>query len=245
MVSSSSSAIPDLSRATPMKTNSGTASRVKFVIVPQIRMGRMLMKSGWRKPKATPSPPKSSPVKMRLKGNLVWRHVAGAQILRKPEVNDRDIFIAPERLGLRKLYRFSGREVLTNREVEKFLAANQSFVYALDRLGNFFVLDAKRGTTLAKHDLTEWAISVPNEYTDRIYLAANDGQILCLRHRDMTKPVIMKTVEEYKHMDDKKKDEKKENGQEKGALDVDRLPALTWGKASALPEASFPTRALR
>jgi hypothetical protein len=170
-------------------------------------------------------------LRMKLKGNLVWRHIAGAPILRRPDVNDRDIFIAPDRLGLRKLDRMSGREAWTNRDVAKFLAANQSFVYALDRLGNFFVLDAKRGTTLAKLDLTEWAISVANEYTDRIYLAANDGQVLCLRHRDLAKPLIMKAVPEYKHWDDpakegeKKKEEKKDDGKDKGALQLDRLPA--------------------
>src|SRR5262245_16068302 len=67
MVSSSSSAMPDFSRATPMKTKRGTASSVKFVIVPQIRMGRMFMKSARSKPKTTPSTPKNSPVKVRLK----------------------------------------------------------------------------------------------------------------------------------------------------------------------------------
>src|SRR5262245_15287554 len=67
IVSSSSSAMPDFSRATPMKTKSGTARRVKFVIVPQIRMGRMLRKSGRRKPRAIPNPPKRNPVKVRLK----------------------------------------------------------------------------------------------------------------------------------------------------------------------------------
>ena len=44
IVSSSSSASPDFSSATPMKTKSGTASSVKFVIVPQIRRGRMSKK---------------------------------------------------------------------------------------------------------------------------------------------------------------------------------------------------------
>ena len=67
MVSSSSSAMPDFSRATPMKTNRGTASSVKFVMVPQTRIGRMLMKSGRSSPNATPSAPKRIPVKVRLK----------------------------------------------------------------------------------------------------------------------------------------------------------------------------------
>ena len=67
MVSSSSSASPDFSSATPMKTKSGTASKVKFVIVPQIRMGRMSKKLSWMKPSATPISPKKSPVNVRLK----------------------------------------------------------------------------------------------------------------------------------------------------------------------------------
>ena len=38
-------------------------------------------------------------------GKLVWRYVSGAPILRKPEVNDNDIFIAPDQVGLRRLDR--------------------------------------------------------------------------------------------------------------------------------------------
>src|SRR5882724_1043398 len=67
IVSSSSSASPDFSSATPMKTKRGTARRVKFVMVPQMRSGRMAKKSGRRTPVSTPMPPKKSPVKVRLK----------------------------------------------------------------------------------------------------------------------------------------------------------------------------------
>ncbi len=170
-------------------------------------------------------------------GDLLWRHVAGAPVLRRPDVNDRDIFIAPERLGLRKLDRLSGREQWTNRDVQKFLAANHQFVYALDHLGKFHVLDAKRGTKLASLDMAEWAVPVSNELTDRIYLAANDGQIICLRHRDLTKPLVMKTVEEYKTreqkkpMEDKKKDDEKKEDKDK---DKDKGALGTWRPDVAL-----------
>ena len=143
-------------------------------------------------------------------GRLVWRYVGGAPIMQKPEVNDRDIFIAPERLGLRLLDRVSGREVWTNRDASRFLAANDNFVYALDHVGKFYVLDGRRGSTLAKYDLIDWAIPVPNEWTDRVYLAANDGQIMCLRHRDLTKPLTMKSPEVIKKKEVKKVEEKKE-----------------------------------
>ena len=46
---------------------------------------------------------------------------------------------------------------------------------------------------MAKLDLSEWAIPIPNEWTDRVYLAANDGQVMCLRHRDLLKPLPLKT----------------------------------------------------
>src|SRR6266508_1645398 len=67
MVSSSSPASPDFSRATPMKTKSGTARSVKLVIVPQILSGKMSKKFACRTPNDTPRSPKKSPVNVRLK----------------------------------------------------------------------------------------------------------------------------------------------------------------------------------
>lgn len=151
-------------------------------------------------------------------GRLIWRYVSSAPILRGPDVNDRDVFISPERVGLRRIDRFSGRELWINRDAPRFLAANHAFVYALDAIGRFNVIDGRRGTTLATLNLSTWAIPVVNEWTDRVYLAANDGQVMCLRHRDLKNPLVMKTLEapkakeEKKPMvDPKKDDEKKED----------------------------------
>ena len=252
-------------------------------------------------------------------GRLVWRYVSGAPILLGPAVNDRDVFVSPERTGLARVDRVTGREVWLNRDTQRFLAANgrsgditaaigtggvnpivltspnhglrtgatvtvsgvadfpaangtysitnltdhtfalngtriegnssgrgswatlTNNVYALDRIGKFYVIDGRRGTTLATHDLSDWAISIANEWTDRIYLAANDGQILCLRHRDLIKPLVMKTAESLKvkeekkpaiepKKDDDKKDDKKDD-KEKAArlgrlIDQPRLPTI-------------------
>ncbi len=57
------------------------------------------------------------------------------------------------------------------------------------------VIDYARGTTLAQYDMREWIFSVPNEFNDRFYLAANDGQILCLRNRAEKIPVAVRAVE--------------------------------------------------
>jgi hypothetical protein len=130
--------------------------------------------------------------------------------LQQPAVNDRDVYIAPERIGMRLVDRGSGREVWTNRDATRFLAVNDKYVYAMDKWGKFFVLDGQRGSTLAKYDLTDWAIAVANEWTDRVYLAANDGQIICLRNRDLSTPLVMKTPEVVKKLEPKKVVPKKE-----------------------------------
>jgi outer membrane protein assembly factor BamB len=143
-------------------------------------------------------------------GRLTWRYVSGAAILQQPAVNDRDVYIAPERIGLRLVDRGSGREVWTNRDATRFLAVNDKYVYAMDKWGKFFVLDGQRGSTLAKYDLADWAIAVANEWTDRVYLAANDGQIICLRNRDLSTPLVMKSPEVIKKFEPKKVAPKKE-----------------------------------
>jgi outer membrane protein assembly factor BamB len=153
---------------------------------------------------------------------LLWRFLAGALLVHRPAVTDRDVFIAPGRDGLLRLVRDSGREMWRNRQVERFLAVNQKYVYAMDRHGHLYVLDGVRGTTLAKYDTQDWNLPVTNELTDRIYLAGHDGQILCLRYRANAGPVTMKSTETRRRpepkieekKDEEKKDDKKE---EKGA----------------------------
>jgi outer membrane protein assembly factor BamB len=176
-------------------------------------------------------------------GELIWRYISGAPLVRQPLVNDRDIYIAPEGIGLRRIDRISGREFWTNRDTHRFLAANLAYVYALDQIGKFFVLDAQRGSTLAKLDLSDWTIPLANEWTDRIYLAAHDGQIICLRHRELPKPLNLKTqdvpvAKDIKKPQEEKKDDKgkdkekdkddkdKEKDKDKGAVKTDRLQAL-------------------
>lgn len=158
-------------------------------------------------------------------GELLWRFLSTAPFTQRPAALDNDLYVALGRDGLVRLQRGDGLEVWRNRQVETFIAANRRFVYALDRVGNLHILDGLRGATLAQHDVKDWNLPVANEWTDRIYLAGLDGQILCLRHRDQVAPLPMKSTqakrkvepngEEKKPAEDKKPaDEKKD---EKGA----------------------------
>jgi outer membrane protein assembly factor BamB len=145
---------------------------------------------------------------------LTWRFPVGGAVLHPLVVTDADVFVSSQGDGLLRLRRDNGREAWRNREVEQFLAVNDRFVYALDGTGEFFVLDGLRGTTLARYDLRDWKIAVPNETSDRIYLANHDGQLLCLRHRDLPTALKIKTppvrVVAPKKIEEKKKEEAKE-----------------------------------
>jgi outer membrane protein assembly factor BamB len=151
---------------------------------------------------------------------LQWRFLPGGGIRRQPAVTDRDVFVAVDQVGLFRLDRATGREVWVARQLDRFLAANDNFVYALHHTGEFHVLDYLRGSTMARYDLKDWTIPVLNELTDRIYLASNDGQLICLRHRDLRAPLRNKTIEQPAKEEKKaekveeKKEDKKEEKQE-------------------------------
>ncbi len=141
-----------------------------------------------------------------------WRFAAQSAINVSPLVTDADLFVPVSNGGLYRLERTTGKVRWSNSTAVKFLATNQQFAYALDRVGNMLVLDYVRGNTMATWDVRDWLLPLANDLTDRIYLASNDGQIMCLRHRDFVRPLAVRTFEDpapkgtgVKGMDPKKK----------------------------------------
>lgn len=182
---------------------------------------------------------------------LMWRFLASAPIRFQPGVTDRDVFVSADRKGLYRVDRDTGRAAWVNPQADRFLSTNQRFVYALDRTGLFMILDYARGTTLAHYDLRDWTLPVPNDLTDRCYLANHDGQILCLRHRTDVAPLRNKTIETklLPKKDDKKdepkdadkekdKDKEKEKDKDAGFLDDGSQRAVlcfSWPRLEARP----------
>ena len=89
-----------------------------------------------------------------------------------------------------------GRLAEINAAADYFLAANPKYVYALDASGHFLVLDRRRGVTLSGFDTRDFVFPISNDVTDRIYLAANNGLIVCLRDREYPKPIRHRQREE-------------------------------------------------
>jgi len=83
----------------------------------------------------------------------------------------------------------SGGVVEFNAAADYFLAANPKYVYALDASGRFLVLERRRGVTLSGFDGRDFVFPISNDVTDRIYLAANNGLIVCLHDREYTQAI--------------------------------------------------------
>jgi outer membrane protein assembly factor BamB len=143
---------------------------------------------------------------------LVWRFASGAPILRRPAVNDADVFVVSQGRGMSRVHRFTGESYWLEPAAERFLAAHYfkgahgkfkvdrqdrvlaKYVYAADRFGRLLILDGDRGGVLAQFDSSDWQTPIDNEWTDRLYLGNNDGQIVCLRPRDSRPPQVNKSI---------------------------------------------------
>ncbi len=121
-------------------------------------------------------------------GQVLWRFGATSPISRRPRVTDEDVYLVPDLGGLYRLERESGKEIWRNADVHRFLAMNPKFVYGSDRAGRLTVLDRGRGMRLGSYDTSDFVVPISNEITDRLFLAANDGLLVCLHDRAYPKP---------------------------------------------------------
>src|SRR5262249_34651692 len=116
-------------------------------------------------------------------GRLRWRYSAGSAITRQPIAMPGDVYVTSEREGMARPDRTSGDSVWriprgravveANYDADRFLAANDRFVYAADRSNRLLVVDRKRGVKLSMLDTSAFHIPIVNELTDRVYLAGN------------------------------------------------------------------------
>lgn len=126
-------------------------------------------------------------------GRTLWRFAGGGPILAKPAVDDDNVYVTPEGVGLYRLGREHGEVIWRKTDAERFLASNKKFVYTTDRLGRLQVLDRETGSQLGRlEEARNFVIPIANEFTDRIYMASNDGLVVSMHDRSYAKPLTMK-----------------------------------------------------
>ncbi len=132
-------------------------------------------------------------------GRQIWRFTAGTPVTRQPVPTEKDVYVVAERIGLARIDRATGQAAWhlprggvtypANPEADRFLAANPKFVYGSDNAGRLVVLDRGTGLRLSSYEGTrDFTVRLSNAVNDRIYLAANNGLVVCLHDREYRTP---------------------------------------------------------
>jgi outer membrane protein assembly factor BamB len=121
---------------------------------------------------------------------VTWRANVGGLANRTPLVSNEAVFAAGDNSGVVRVDRTTGELIWrSDAPIDRVAAVNEEFAYLRDRQGRLHVFDARRPTDpntrrsapLAGMELGEFNVPVTNTSTDRIYLAADNGLIVCLR----------------------------------------------------------------
>jgi len=73
--------------------------------------------------------------------------------------------------------------------VNQFAAISKERVYGVNDLGEFVVLNAATGASLAKIRADRPIHALVNDQTDRVYLVSDEGMVECLHEVNMKVPM--------------------------------------------------------
>jgi outer membrane protein assembly factor BamB len=128
-------------------------------------------------------------------GALKWEILMGVNVRQTPRIIDEHVFVCAEGAGMRCLSAKDGREVWTNRQAVRFLAATPALVYASSYVDDVLLLNRSNGKQVGAIALRGFPMRIANDRTDRLYLASDRGLVLCLRERERDYPLFHKQPE--------------------------------------------------
>ena len=119
-----------------------------------------------------------------------FRANVGGTLNRKPVIAQDGVYVGGDNSGLARINVGSGEvDWRTPSDVDRFLAVTGDSVYARDRRGNLLqfakgLANDRRAMTarpLAAVPMPEYSVPVSNDKTDRVFLASESGELICLR----------------------------------------------------------------
>lgn len=123
--------------------------------------------------------------------NLAWRVTTGNAITQPPIVLGKDVLIVAEERGIFCIDRETGKvrwpdeaQRKKHPPLKSVIGGSSRLIYAVDLQGRLVVFDRDQGSVVGTLDTRDYAILLPNDVTDRLYLANHDGLIVCLQDLD-------------------------------------------------------------
>jgi outer membrane protein assembly factor BamB len=124
-----------------------------------------------------------------------WTFTAGVPIRTQPQVIGSNVYVSPHNDGLYCLSTTSGAIKWHQPRATTFLAATDSYLFASDSLNNVLMLAHEDGGIQGEAPLKRFSKYLPNERTDRLFLASSDGVILCISEQGQEFPQYHKFPE--------------------------------------------------
>jgi outer membrane protein assembly factor BamB len=125
-------------------------------------------------------------------GHLRWIFTSGTPILKQPRVIGNSIYVSPSNFGLFALEAATGGEQWRQLRAESFLASGEKQLYATDALLSLLAVDRASGRITGRVSMRQFTVRVPNELTDRIFMATPAGLVVCIHERGQTFPIFHK-----------------------------------------------------
>ena len=124
-----------------------------------------------------------------MSGSQRWKYSCGFPVTRAAAgVGDR-VFVTSGEPALHCVNATSGAGIWEAPHVNQFAAISKDRVYGVNDLGEFIVLNASTGVTLAKIRTDRPIHALVNDQTDRVYLVSESGMIECFHEVNLKQPI--------------------------------------------------------
>ncbi len=132
-----------------------------------------------------------------MTGAMRWQTVVGSPIYETPRLIQDELFVSPEAVGMFRFRARDGAEIWERpaRGIEKFVGATPDAIFGSDRQMNLVRLSRQTGQVQGALALNRFTLRVPNDLTDRLYMATTTGMIIALREPGRELPLYFKFPE--------------------------------------------------
>lgn len=122
-------------------------------------------------------------------GSVKWEFTSGLPIRKAPWAIDPDLYVLPDRGGMYCLDPVTGAKRWWKPDVSNFIAVTGGAVATSDDEGNLVMISRDKGETIGALPLRRFTVRTGNDRTNRIFMATENGLVICLRQIGQTYPV--------------------------------------------------------
>ena len=120
-------------------------------------------------------------------GKQRWRFPSGFPVLQQPIPFSTEVLVLSEGGGLTSLDNKHGEAQWTNDSMRRLVGVSKEHIFAADRMNVVQVLSRKTGGVLGSLALSDFTVTPINQFNDRLYMASQDGKVICLH--ELASPV--------------------------------------------------------